>query len=293
MISHTSRPTLTRYDLKLAYALSLLIALVMAGLSAAALSDGVRVYVGAPLDLLPLFIGQDALNLVVGLPILLGAMWLAGRGSLIGLLLWPGALFYIVYDYAFYVLGAPFSIFFLPYIALVTLSAYTMIGILAGIDAAAVRDRIEGHIPVRLTGGFLAGVALLFTVLWTGMSISAIASGVELAMVPRVVTILDLTVQLPALFVGGILLLRRRPLGYVVAAGLLLQAASYLIGLSAVTVLHEQLTRTPFDPIAVLSGIIVGLISLTLIGCFVGASAGTGRRASVTDGSVRAIPARP
>src|SRR5687768_8546714 len=172
----------------------MLIAVLMAGLSIAALIDGARVYAGAPLDLLPLFIGQDALNLVVGLPILVGAMWLARRGSLIGLLLWPGALFYVLYDYAYYVLGAPFSASFLPYIALVTLSAYTMIGIVAAIDAGAVRALMGPRIPRRLIGGFLAGIAVLFTLLWSGMTISALVSGVELAMVPRVVTILDLTV---------------------------------------------------------------------------------------------------
>jgi hypothetical protein len=27
------------------------------------------------------------------------------------IVLWPGALFYVLYDYAFYVLGAPFNVF--------------------------------------------------------------------------------------------------------------------------------------------------------------------------------------
>ena len=43
------------------------------------------------------------------LPILLGSMWLARRGSLAGLLLWPGALFYALYAYVPYLVGAPFG----------------------------------------------------------------------------------------------------------------------------------------------------------------------------------------
>ncbi len=56
-------------------------------------------------------------------------MWIARRGSLIGLLFWPGALFYVLYTYAFYLIGVPFNALFLSYVALVALSAYTMIGI--------------------------------------------------------------------------------------------------------------------------------------------------------------------
>lgn len=61
-------------------------------------------------------------------------MWLARRGSLIGLLLWPGTLFYVLYGYAFYLIGVPFNALFLLYVALVTVSTYTMIGLLASID---------------------------------------------------------------------------------------------------------------------------------------------------------------
>jgi hypothetical protein len=117
--------------------------------------------------MLPLFVGQDALNLVVGLPILLGSLWLARRGALIGLLLWPGALFYVAYDYGYYVLGAPYTVLFLPYIGLVTSSMYAAIAVVIGIDGAAVREQLSGFVPARLVGGFLAGIALLFTSLWT------------------------------------------------------------------------------------------------------------------------------
>lgn len=272
--------TAVRYDLRLAYLVSIAIAIVMTVVSVAALVDFERVYPGVDVKLLPLFVGQDALNLTVGLPVLLGSMWLARRGVLVGLLLWPGALFYVLYDYGYYVLGAPFNVFFLPYIALMTLSAYAMIGVVVSIDAAVVRARVADAVPARLIGGFLAGLALLFTTLWSTITVSALASGVPLDMVPRVVTIMDLTIQLPALLVGGILLIRRHALGYVVAAGLLLQAAAYLIGLSAITVLTEVLTQASFDPVAVLPGIVVGAIGLVFVGMFVRACAG---RAVVID----------
>jgi hypothetical protein len=272
--------TAVKYDLKLAYLVSIAIAVLMTVVSVAALMNVDRVYPGVDMKLLPLFVGQDALNLIVGLPVLLGSMWLARRGALVGLLLWPGALFYVLYDYGYYVLGAPFNAFFLLYIALMTLSAYAMIGVVVSIDAAVVRARVADGVPARLIGGFLAGLALLFTALWSGITASALASGIQLDMVPRVVTIMDLTIQLPALFVGGILLIRRHALGYVVAAGLLLQAAAYLIGLSAITVLTEVLTQTSIDPVAVLPGTVIGAIGLVFLGLFVRACV---ERKGVTD----------
>jgi hypothetical protein len=180
----------------------------------------------------------------------------------------------VLYDYGYYALGAPVSWLFVPYLLLMSLSAYTMIGIVASIDAAAIRARLVATVSARLVGGFLVGLALLFATLWSAIALGAAATGTPLDGVARVVTTLDLTVQLPALFAGGLLLWRGDALGCVVAAGLLLQASAYLIGLSIITVLQGQLLGAPIDPIAVVPGLIVGAISLGFIGTFVRAAAG-------------------
>jgi hypothetical protein len=87
-------------DLTFAYRGSLIVAILMAVVSAAGLMFGSAGLYGADPKfavgvteaeaglLVPGFLAQDAYNLVVGLPILLGSLWLARRGSLIGLLLW-------------------------------------------------------------------------------------------------------------------------------------------------------------------------------------------------------------
>ena len=283
-------PSVTKYDLRLAYIASLLIAVVMTAVSLAGLVYWDRVYPGIEAKMLPLFVGQDALNLVVGLPVLLGSLVLARRGSLIGLLLWPGALFYVAYDYGYYVLGAPYTVFFLPYIGLVTLSMYAAIAVVVGIDGNAVRERFSGVVPVRLVGGFLTVVALLFTALWTALNLSASTGSSSIDPVLRVVTIMDLSVQLPALLLGGILLWRRAPIGYVVTAGLLLQAATYLAGLSAITLLQEALLGTPIDPVAVFPGFVIGAVSLAFVAFFVRGANATGRAADAAGGIASLAP---
>ncbi len=94
-----------RRDLGLAYGSSLLVCLALALVSVAGLlgSPDAPVSVGSPL--VQVSPGCDAANLILGLPALLGSMWFVRRGSLIGLLLWPCALFYALYDYALYLIG--------------------------------------------------------------------------------------------------------------------------------------------------------------------------------------------
>ena len=72
------------------------------------------------------FVSNDVVNLFIGLPILLGSMALAQRSQLIGLLFWPGALFYTFYNYAVYTFAMPFTWQFVPYLMLVVLSVYTI-----------------------------------------------------------------------------------------------------------------------------------------------------------------------
>src|SRR5664280_923484 len=160
-------------DLTLAYRASGLIALLMVVVSVGGLAWGSPSLYGVAPNralgvsassagvLVPGFLVQDVFNLAVGLPILVGVLWLARRGSLIGLLLWPGALFYLAYTYVHYLVDAPFSALFLGYVAVVALSAYTTIGLVASIDGDTVRQRLAGAVRPRLVGGVLVGLALL------------------------------------------------------------------------------------------------------------------------------------
>jgi hypothetical protein len=76
--------------LTLAYILSPVIALVMTVVSVVGLLYHTSLY---PDEMRLAFTGQDAINLVFGVPLLLVSLWLARRGKLIGLLFLPGALF--------------------------------------------------------------------------------------------------------------------------------------------------------------------------------------------------------
>jgi hypothetical protein len=245
-------------DLTLVYGLSLTVALIMAVASAIGLLYQTVLY---PTDeLLLSFAPSDGFNLVVGLPILLGSMWLARRGQLIGLLCWPGALFYVLYLYVPYVIGVPFNVLFLPYLVLVALSGYTLMGLVASIDGQAVRQRLAAWVPARTSGGILLGLAILIIVRQAGLIITALTSQTPVDTLELVSWIADFAVAIPMLLVGGITLWRRQALGYVAGAGLLLGYGVLALSVIPFFVLQARHAAAPLD----VAGVVVVLVMTAL-----------------------------
>jgi hypothetical protein len=264
-----------RRDLTVAYWASLVIVALVAVMSAAGLAWGpTRLYGIDPNEalgvsastagvLVPGFLAQDIFNLVLLLPILLGSMWLARRGSLIGLLLWPGALFYVLYTYVHYLIGAPLSVLFLGYAAAVASSACTTIGLVVTIDGDEVRQRLAAGVPARIVGGILVGLALL-TIGQDGGGLvtTAFATGARIDPPARGVWTADLTLAVPAMLVVGGLLWRRAALGYVAGAGLLLSFGMTSAVIAAMLGLQPLLTGAPIDGGTVIGLLIFGAVSL-------------------------------
>jgi hypothetical protein len=238
---HTNLPI--RRNLALIYALSFLIAILMAVVSAAGILYRTIVYPTE--ELLRTFVSNDVVNLFIGLPILLGSMWLAWRGKLIGLLCWPGALFFVLYNYIAYVFALPFNWGFLLHLALTMLSLYTLTGLVASIDGKVVQQRLSGAMPEKFAGGVLAGFGLLFFLRVIGVIVNALNSGTLVAETDLAVNVSDFFVS-PALVIGGIFLWRRKEFGYVTGLGLLFQASMLFIALIIFLLLQPFLTTAPF-----------------------------------------------
>ncbi len=249
-----------RRDLTRILACSWLIAVLMAVASVAGIVFTPAVY--PTVELVRSFVPNDVTNLFIGLPILLGSVWLARRGQLAGLLCWPGALFYVFYNYLAYAFAMPFNAAFLLHLALVALSAGTLVGLVASLDGRAIRQRLEGEVPEHLAGGVLAGLGLLFALRVIAVLGSALASGTPLPRTELAVHLADLLTT-PAWIIGGVLLWRRRDPGYVAGFGLLFQASMLFIALIVFLLVQPFLTAAPFAPGDV---VVIAVMGLT---CFV------------------------
>jgi hypothetical protein len=245
-----------------AYVGSLVIALGLLVVSVAGLAaDPADLYGSSELVLISR--GADAANLLLVLPILLGSMWLARRGSLIGLLLWPGALFYVVYAYVPYVVGAPFTALFFVHVGLVTVSGFTIIGILASIDADDVRQRLARG-PARNVGAALVVIALLAYAGLIGLAVSALGDpATEVGTRPLAVA--DWVVGTPVLLVGGLLLWGRAALGYVVGPGTLLVSGLGGVAFAIAAVVDNMLGGPQTEPAVVGVHLAIATVSIGLL----------------------------
>ncbi len=266
--SRCSRPAslpVTR-DLKVAYILSLVLALLMAITAAASLLLRSTIYPTEEVFLA--FAPVDPFHLLVGLPILLISMWLARRAKLAGLLCWPGVLLYVMYSYVINLIGMPFGPLFLPYLLLIVLSAYTLIVLVASIDAEAVRLRLAGTAPARAAGIFLVAITSLFVLMAVAQIITAAANQSPVELLQRALWIADLATIAPAALAGGILLLRRRPLGYAGGPGLLVAYSLLFLGLLPVMVFQGLYSGEGMDVVGLLMMFVLGLTSVVLLVLF-------------------------
>jgi hypothetical protein len=189
-------------------------------------------------------------------------MWLARRDKLVGLLLWPGALLYFIYNYIAYVVGIPASFITQAYLLIVLLSAYLTFDLLNKIDRASVQKQLVGAVSEKVTGWVLTAFGILFTFRAVGMIAQAFVAQVPL--LPSELGVLIADIVLSTLWVaGGVLLLRRKPLGYVSGLGLLFAASMLFIGLIVFLLLQPFLTSVPFALVDVVVVFIMGLV------CFV------------------------
>ena len=249
-----------------AYVSSSLVALLLTVVSLAGLLFQDTVYPTA--ELAQSFVVTDLVNLIIGLPILLASMWFAHRSKLVGLLFWPGALFFVIYHFIVYIYVMPLSWMFLLYITLLVLSIYAMISLVASIDGRVVGERLSDRVPERLAGGVLIGLGAFSLLRNLSVLADAILNQTTLPITELGVIISDF-ILIPAWIIGGLLLWRRQALGYVGGTGLLFQGSMLFVGLIVWLILTPLMTGAPFVPLDVIVVAIMGMICFIPFGLFV------------------------
>lgn len=170
--------------------------------------------------------GQDAVNLVI-YPAMLILAWRASRGSAAAYLWWLGAAAYSTYSYLLYAGFVHFSGWFLVYVAIFGASTFALVAGVAALHPGALRARFRADAPTRPVGAALAGLGAMFVLLWLSEIVPAVLTGsvpqgvTEAGLVTNPVWVLDLGLVLPAMIAAGLLLRRRRPLGYLLTPTLL------------------------------------------------------------------------
>jgi len=166
-------------------------------------------------------IGNDVGNLVVTVPVLVIAAILALRGSIAARLVWLGTLVYLFYDFLNYALAIHFNSMFLAYCGVLGLSFYALVGSLLALTIPAIARRYGPRTPVKTTAVVLLMMSLVTILHWLWEIIPALLAGRvpqtvrDSGLLTEAVAVLDLAFGVPAFMIAAMLLLRRKPLGFV------------------------------------------------------------------------------
>jgi hypothetical protein len=187
--------------------------------------------------------GNDWVTLVVAVPLLIAGLARAASGSVRGTLVWLGLVGYAFYNHLFYLFGAALNVFFPIYVLALVLSAIVLVLALSQIDPRQIASRFRSTAPVQLIGGSLAfigtGLASVWIALWAGYVFAGRPTPVDPETF-KLVAALDLSVMVPALTAGGVLIWKRVPWGFVLAAIASIQGALYLFVLSVNSMIAVQ-----------------------------------------------------
>lgn len=249
-----------RFDIKILYVSSLIISFMVAIISIIGILYQHSLYPTE--NLLHSFLANDIVNLIAGLPLLLISIGLTWRGKLIGLLCWPGAIFYVLYVYFPYIICVPFNILFLPYLIIFSLSIYTLIGIIVSIDGNAVSNYVSDIIPAKISGGILIGLSALIVLRQISLIVNALINKTVIDPQELALWIDDFSIASPAIFIGGFFLWKKKPLGYVVGAGLFIAYGILSLGLIPFIVIQSHLKNTPVDLFGIVILIVMAVICL-------------------------------
>jgi len=180
---------------------------------------------------------NDIVTLFIAVPIMFASIFLDMKNSYRARLIWIGTLFYMMYNFMFYLYGVAFNRFFLLYVFLFTASAYAIIFAFMKTDIKLIAEKFSQKIPVKRISGFMLFFCLLLGGLWIGMSVSYLFTGkipqtvIDSGHPTAVVFATDLSILIPAIALGAILLWKKRAWGYILSTVMMVKATTYGTGL--------------------------------------------------------------
>lgn len=167
-------------------------------------------------------VGQDFIDLVLITPCLLITSILAYRNYRAAFMMWGGVVLYLTYTFVLYCFDVHFNKLFVVYCICLGLSFYSLVYFLFTESKQNI-IYAGGKPATRIIGIYFIIIAVLFYFLWLAEVVPATIqhtipkSVAEAGLFTNGVQVLDLAIILPAIFITGILLLRRISFGFMLA----------------------------------------------------------------------------
>jgi hypothetical protein len=188
-------------------------------------------------------IAQDYVTLFLGVPLLLLSFYLYRKGLLKGSLLLTGTLGYFLYTYASYSFLSMYNQLFLIYVALMSASFFAFTLMMMSFEIENLPMFFSEKMPVKFIGGFLLFVSFVFGMMWTGKLGFPLMNNTPLPedlqhYTTFVIQALDLGFVVPVGLLAGMLLMLRKPFGYLLAPVIIIKEITLLTAMTAMVFLQ-------------------------------------------------------
>ena len=217
--------------------------------------------------------GQDLVDLVFVVPLLIFSSIFMLRNSRIALFIFGGTIFYILYSFCIYTFGLHFNKFFLLYCLILGSSLYSFILVILELTRMDVQNWFSKKVPIQLTGVYLLLISALFYMLWFKDIIPAVLKNTipknvsDYNLLVNPVHVLDLSIAFPGFVLTAVLLIKKRRLGYILAPVLLVFIIILTVALAGMVMMTKVRGITEDMSIAFIF-IVLAVISIVFLYLF-------------------------
>lgn len=183
---------------------------------------------------------QDLITLVGAIPLLIISLVFANKNSFRGKLVLTGTIGYFLYTFISYTFLWNYNPLFLVYVLLMSASLYAFILAMMSFDIEKVPLHFSKKCPTKLFGIFQLFIALMLCILWLGKIIPTIFNGAAPAGLEHYTTLviqgMDLGLVVPTAILSGVMILKRKPIGYLLTSVIILKGITMMTTLSAMII---------------------------------------------------------
>ncbi len=171
--------------------------------------------------------GQDIIDLFLIAPSLLVTSILVFRNKSFAVPLWGGVILYLVYTFVIFCFDIHFNKMFILYCIILGVSFYSFMFFLVTQSGNDFPDEFKKKPVIKFTGIYFLVISSVFLILWLSEILPAVIDNSvpqslsDAGLVTNPVHVIDLSVILPGIFITGILLLKKRNLGFILVPVLL------------------------------------------------------------------------
>lgn len=213
-------------------------------------------------------IAHDYVTLFLAVPALMISLYLLKNGSLRSILFHAGVLKFFFITFLFYMNMGMNNFLFPVYILLVSTTFFALVLVLLEIDIPHLKSHFRDSLPRKFLGGVLIFMAVAIALLWLEIIITPLLDGSIFPVSVEHYTTLtvqgfDLSLFLPITFLAGLLLLKGRNWGYLLASVTLVFLCFLMTALVAKIIAMAMISVNVVPVIFIIPSFLV----LTVISC--------------------------